>query len=116
MFEGGLQFTFQFCSRLGDLGEELLVFRQDMVHVAGAGVGGVRVLEIEVEVAGFDLVDGDTPGLLVFHAGGKAVGFVAPPSTLRLKFLDADGFALVVALGSGRIGMRVVKARGQAIV
>ena len=44
MFEGGLQFTFQFCSRLGDLGEELLVFRQDMVHVAGAGVGGVRVL------------------------------------------------------------------------
>ena len=79
-----------------------------MAHIAGAGIGGMRVFEVEVEVAGFELVDGDTPGLLVFHAGGKAVGFVAPPSALGLEFRDADGFALVVALGSGRIGMLVI--------
>jgi hypothetical protein len=39
----------------------------------------VRVLEVEVVVSGLDLVDGNTPGLLVFHAGLEAVFFLAPP-------------------------------------
>jgi hypothetical protein len=46
--------------------------------------------------------------VLVFHAGGKAVGLVAPPGFLGLEFLDADGFGFVVALGSGRIGVLVI--------
>ena len=64
-----LQLKPQRTARLGDLGEELFVFGQEVVHVAGAGVGVVRVLEVEVEVAGLDVVDGDAPGLLVFLRG-----------------------------------------------
>src|SRR5439155_5143917 len=37
-----------------DLGEEFFIFQQKVVHVTGAGVGVVRVLEVEVIVAGFD--------------------------------------------------------------
>ena len=92
----------------GDLGEEFFVFGQEVVNVAGAGVGVVRVLEVEVEVAGLDGVDRDAPGLLVFHAGFEAVFFIAPPGALGLELLDADGFALVVALGAGRIGVLVI--------
>ena len=33
----------------------------------------MRVLEVEVEVAGLDRVDGDAPGLLVFHAGFESL-------------------------------------------
>ena len=103
-----MEFLFQRGAGGGDLGEELFVFGQEVVHVAGAGVGVVRVLEVEVEVAGLDLVDGDAPGLLVFHAGLEAVFFLAPPGALGLELLDADGFALVVALGAGRIGVLVI--------
>ena len=103
-----MEFLLQSGARLRDLGEELFVFGQKVVHVAGAGVGAVRVLEVEVEVAGLDRVDRDAPGLLVFHAGFEAVGLVAPPKALALEFLDADGFALVVALGAGRIGVLVI--------
>ena len=53
-------------------------------------------------------VDGDAPGLLVFHAGFEAVFFLAPPGALGLELLDADGFAFVVALGAGRIGVLVI--------
>ena len=107
-----MEFLFQRGAGRGDLGEELFVFGQEVVHVAGAGVGVVRVLEVEVEVAGLDLVDGDAPGLLVFHAGLEAVLFLAPPGPLGLELLDADGFALVVALGAGRIGVLVVPDLG----
>ena len=67
---------------LRDLSEEFFVFGQEVVDVAGAGVGVVRVLEVEVEVAGLDRVDGDAPSLHVFHAGLEAVFFIAPPCTL----------------------------------
>ena len=53
--EGVVEFLFQRGAGGGDLGEELFVFGQEVVHVAGAGVGVVRVLEVEVEVAGLDL-------------------------------------------------------------
>ncbi len=79
-----------------------------MVHVAGAGVRVVRILEVEVIVAGLDLVDGDAPGLLILHTGGEAIRFIAPPGLLRLELLDADGFTLVIALGTRRIGVLVV--------
>ena len=50
-----MEFLFQRGAGCGDLGEELFVFGQEVVHVAGAGVGVVRVLEVEVEVTGLDL-------------------------------------------------------------
>jgi hypothetical protein len=108
--EGVVEFLFQCGAGLGDLGEEFFVFRQEVVHVTGAGVGVVGVFEVEVEVARFDLVDGDTPSLLVFLTFAVVAGFVrlSPPLFLRLELLDADGFALVVALGTGRIGMLVI--------
>ena len=65
----------------------------------------MRVLEVEVVVARLDLVDGDAPGMLVFHT-------VVPPGPLRLELLDADGFALVVALGARRIGVLVIPDLG----
>ncbi len=99
---------FQLGAGFGDLGEELFVFEQEVVHVSRAGVGAVRVLEVEVEVAGLDRVDRDAPGLFVFHAGLEAVLFIAPPGSLALEFLDADGFAFVVALGAGRIRVLVI--------
>ena len=36
----------QLPTRGGDLGEELFVFGQEVVHIAGAGVGVVRILEV----------------------------------------------------------------------
>ena len=103
-----LELLLQLRAGVGNLCEEFFVFGQQMVHVAGAGVGPVRILEVEVEVASLDLVDRDAPGLLVFHAGGKAVGLVAPPGFLGRELLDTDGLALVVALGAGRIGVLVI--------
>lgn len=103
-----MEFLFQRGAGGGDLGEELFVFGQEVVHVAGAGVGVVRVLEIEVEVAGLDGVDGDAPGMLVFHAGFEAVLFLAPPGALGIELFNPDGFAFVVALGARRIRVLVI--------
>ena len=103
-----LEFLFQQAAGVGDLGEEFFVFGQQVIEIAGAGVGVVRVLDVEVEAAGFDLVDGDAPGLLVFDAGFEAVFFAAPPGAFGLELLDADGLAFVVAFGSGRIGVLIV--------
>jgi len=97
-----VEFLFQRGAGGGDLGEELFILGQEVVHVAGAFVGVVRVFKVEVVVAGLDLLDGDTPGELVFNAGSEAAGFIAPPGALRFKLLDADGLALVVTLGAGR--------------
>ena len=72
-----------------------------MVDVAGAFVGFVGVLEVEVEPARPDLVDADAPGLFVLDA-------VGPPGLLGFEFLDADGFAFVVAFGARRVGVLVV--------
>ncbi len=74
-----MKLVFQGVPRFRDLLQELFVFWQQVIHIAGAGVGIVRVLEVEVVVSGLDLVDGNTPGLLVFHAGLEAVFFLAPP-------------------------------------
>ena len=105
-----MEFLFQLAAGFGDLGEELFVFGQEVFDLAGAGVGVVRVLEVEVVVAGFDLLDGDAPGLLGFLALAVAAVFVglAPPFLLGLELLDADGLALVVALGALGIGVLVV--------
>ena len=74
-----MEFVLEHGAGGGDLREEIFVFRQEMVHVAGTGVGIVRVLEVEVEVGGLDLVDGHAPGALGFHAGGEATGLGVPP-------------------------------------
>ena len=50
-----VEFLFQPRAGFGDLGEELFLFGQEVVHIAWAFVGIVRVLEIEIEVAGLDL-------------------------------------------------------------
>src|SRR5262249_38158955 len=68
----------------------------------------VRVLEVEVEAACLDGVDGDAPCLLVFHARAETVLLIAPPGTFRLELLDADGFALVIALSARRIWVLVI--------
>jgi len=68
----------------------------------------VGILEVEVEASGLDVVDGDAPGLLGFLAGLEAVFLGAPPLFLGVELGDADGFGLVVALGSGRVGMLVI--------
>src|SRR4029077_20501531 len=70
-----VDFLFQLRACVGNLAEELFVFGQEVVHVAGAGVEIVRILEVEVKVAGLNLVDGDAPSLLVFHPRLKAVFF-----------------------------------------
>ena len=92
-----MEFLLQRCARLGDLEEELFVFGQKVVHVAKAGIGVVRVLEVDVETARLNLGDGDTPSAFVFHTGGEAVGLGAPPGFEWIKFFDANGFAFVVA-------------------
>ena len=38
-----MKFLFQRGAGGGDLGEELFVFRQEVIEIAGAGVGVVRV-------------------------------------------------------------------------
>ena len=105
-----MKFLFQLRPRVGDLSEEFFVFRQEVVHVAGAFVGIVRVLEVEVEVSCLDGVDGDAPGAFVFLALAEVAVFVgfAPPRLFRLELGDADGLALVVTLGAGRIGVLVI--------
>lgn len=105
-----MEFLFQLGAGLGDLGQQLFILGQQVVHIAGAVVGVVRVLEIEVEVAGLDRVDGNAPGLLILLALAVRPFLVglAPPLALGLELLDADRLALVVALGAGRIGMLVV--------
>lgn len=91
-----------------DLAEELFVLGQEVLDVAGAFVRAVRVLEVEVEAVGADLLDGDAPGLGIFDAGLERVRFVAPPSAFGVEFLDADRLALVVALRAGRIRVLVI--------
>jgi len=80
-----------------------------VVHVAGAGVGVVRVLEVEVIIAGLDVVDGDTPGAFILLAALEALGFRAPPGAFSFEFLDADGLALVVTLGAGRVAVSTLR-------
>ncbi len=103
-----VEFLFQFRPRVGDVGEELFVFGQKVLDVAGAFVGAVRIPEVEVEIGSLDPVEGDAPREFVFHAGLEAVGPAAPPGLLRLELLDADGLGLVVALRARRIGVLVV--------
>jgi hypothetical protein len=49
-----------------------------MVHVAGAGIGAVWILEVEAVIASLDLVEGDAPGECVFLALAFLPRF-APP-------------------------------------
>ena len=96
-----MEFLFQLRPRVGDLGEELFVGGQEVIDVAGAGVGVVRVLEVEVVVAGLDFIDGDAPGLFVFHA-------ILPPLALGAEFLEGHRLGFVVTFHPGRIGMLVI--------
>lgn len=98
-----MEFLFQLGASFRDLGEDLFVFWQEVVHVTRTGVGIMRVFQVEIEVASLDLVDGDPPCVLVFYTGFEAVGFATPPRFLGFEFLDADGFAFVIALGAKRI-------------
>src|SRR5688500_816338 len=72
-----------------------------MVHVPRTIIRVVRVLEIEIVITSFDLVDGDAPGLLILLP-------IVPPGFFLLELLDADRLALVVTLGTGRIRMLIV--------
>ncbi len=103
-----VEFLFQPAARLGDLGEELFVFGQEVVHIARAVVGIVGVFEVEVIIAGLDLIERDAPCEFVLFAGLEAVCFVAPPCSLCLKLLYTNRFALIVALGAGRVRVLVV--------
>ena len=80
-----------------------------MVHVARPVLSFVRVLEVQVVVAGLDLIDGNPPGLFVLDP-------VVPPLLFRLEFLDADRLALVVTLDAGQIRMLVVPDFGGFLV
>ena len=100
-----MQLGFQLRACGGDLREQFFVFRQQVVYVSRPSVDLVRVLEVEVVVPGFDLVDGHAPRLFVLLA-------FLPPGFLRLEFLNADRFAFVVALGARRIRMLVVPHLG----
>jgi hypothetical protein len=105
-----VEFLFHLCAGIGDPFEKLFVFWQEFFDLTGAFVGGVRVFEVEVVVAGFDVLDADAPGLLGFLALGVAPVFVrlAPPFFLGLELFDVDGFALIVALGALGIGVLVI--------
>ena len=96
-----MEFLLERGARLYDLREEIFIFGQQMVDFARSLVGLVRVFKVQVIIAGLNLVDGHTPSMLVLHA-------VIPPLALGLELLNADGFALVVALGTGRIRMLVI--------
>ena len=72
-----------------------------MIDIAGAGVGVVGVLEVEVIVARFYFLDGDAPGLLVFHT-------IVPPLALRAEFIEGQRPGLVITFHPGRIGMLVI--------
>ena len=65
----------------------------------------VGIFYVKVVVAGFDVVDGHIPGLLVFNSGFKAFGFTAPPVDFRLEFFKANRLGLVVAFYA--FGIRV---------
>lgn len=99
--EGVVEFLLEQVPSLGDLSEECVVVREEVVDVSGFFLGFVGVLEVEVVSTGSDLVDADAPGLF-------ALGAVGPPGFLGLEFLDADRFAFVVAFGAGRVGVLVV--------
>ena len=71
-----MEFLFQRGAGGGDLGEELFVFRQEVVHVSGAGVGTMWVLEVEVKVSSLDGFDRDAPCLLVFDTGFETILFI----------------------------------------
>ena len=81
-----------------------------MVHFAGAGVWVVWVFEVEVEVASLDLLNGDAPRSLGFFALAVLPVFVgfAPPLFFLVEFLNANGFAFVVAFGPGGIRVLVI--------
>jgi len=97
-------------ARFRDLGEELFVFWQKVVDLAGADIGTVWVFKVEVVVPGLDLSDDNAPSLLIFYAA-------VPPRSFRLEFLDADGFTLVIALRTSWIRVLVIPdfSRGLAL-
>lgn len=105
-----MQFGLELRACLGDLSEEFFVFGQQMIDVTGAGVGVVRILDVEVVAVGLDLLDRDAPGLFVFLALAVEPVLVrlAPPLAFGLELFDADWLPLVVAFGTRGIGMLVV--------
>lgn len=74
---------------------QLISQRQKVIHVAGTFVFAMRVLEIEVEIALLDLIDGDAPSPFVFNSGFEAVLFRSPPFPFCFKYFDADGLPLL---------------------
>ena len=71
-------------------------------------LGHMGILDIQVVVAGLDLVDGDLPGLFGFDPLFKPIGLAAPPGDLGLELRKAHGLGLVVAFDALGIGMLVV--------
>src|SRR5262245_30203358 len=59
------------------------ILLQQYRRVGVRGIHGVRVLDIEIKVPGFDLVDGHAPGIIVFDARRSR-----PPGFLQIKLRD----------------------------
>jgi hypothetical protein len=72
-------------SRGGDIGQQLLVVGQQFVRIAVLGGFRVGVLDVEVVVAGFDLVERDGPGERSFLAAGAAGFPPRSPSDARVR-------------------------------
>ena len=92
------QFFLQCLAGVGNLSQQLFIFRQQVIDIARPFVGLVRVLDIEVVVSGLDLRDGYLPGDFILFAP-LALG-AAPPGLFGLEFLDADRPGLVIGLGA----------------
>ncbi len=67
----------------------------------------MRVADIEVVVAGDNVLDADFPGLLGLDTGFEAVFLGAPPVDLGLELLEAHGLGFVVAGDAFRVGVLV---------
>lgn len=71
------------------IAEQMLVVGQKFGRVGMTRAGVVGVLDVKVVAAGFDLLDGYLPGVLVLLA-------FAPPFLLGGELLDADRLGLRV--------------------
>jgi hypothetical protein len=85
----------------------LVVLSEQLFGVVADLLADVRVTDVEVVVAGDDVLDADFPGLLGLDAGFEAVFLGAPPVDLGLELLEAHGLGFVVAGDAFWIGVLV---------
>ncbi len=71
----------------------------------------VWIFDVEVVVAGFDVVDRHFPGLFALLSAGVAVGGIAPPVDFGLKFFKTHRLGFVVAFYAVRVRVLVIPDR-----